>query len=71
MGLWTLIRDWWYARQRGLDMQILWPTLLRQAPTLDHAKAGFAYHAFRDPAWCVLGEDEIIRRIDELEPADG
>ena len=29
--------DWWAARQRGLDMEILWPICLEQAGDLDHA----------------------------------
>ena len=65
--------DWWHARQRSIDMQILWPTCCEQATkaglTLDHAKAAFAVHAFHDEAWLCLGEDEITRRIDALEAA--
>lgn len=47
-------------------MAVLWPVCLRQAPDLDHAKAAFALHAFNDPAWLFLGEDEIERFIDGL-----
>jgi hypothetical protein len=44
----------------------LWPTLKAEALDLDHAKAGFAVHAFHDVAWLELGGEEIVRRIDEL-----
>ena len=67
MGLWRLIRVWWRARQRRLDTQILWPICVQGANDLDHAKAAFAMHAFNDPAWLELGEDEIIQVIDRLK----
>jgi hypothetical protein len=60
-----LIRHW-HARQRAIDLDILWPSCRDQATTLDHARAAFAVHAFNDPAWIELGEDEIYRRIYEL-----
>lgn len=56
----------WHERQRAVDLQLLWPSCKKQAPDLDHAKAAFAWHAFRDKAWLILGEAEIRRRIDEL-----
>ena len=60
------IRKWWYARMRRIDMQILWPECIRQAPTLDKAKAAFACHAFNDPAWMALGHDTVYSVIDSL-----
>lgn len=57
----------WHARLRAIDLKILWPTCKAEAHDLDYAKAAFAVHAFHDPAWLTLGEDEIIRRIDELQ----
>jgi hypothetical protein len=66
MGLLKLIADWWHARQRAIDMQILWPICLRGAPDLDHALAAFAVHCFNDPAWLALGEDELRWRINRL-----
>jgi hypothetical protein len=61
------IRNWWYARQRRIDLRILWPACISQAPNLDDAKAAFAVHAYNDPAWIWLGEDEIYRIIDSLQ----
>ena len=57
---------WWYARQRAIDLQVLWPACKADAKDIDHAKAAFAVHAFNDPAWVCLGEEEIKRRIDAL-----
>jgi hypothetical protein len=61
------LMDWWRARQRRIDLEILWPACLRLARDIDHARAAFAIHAFHDPAWLALGEDEIVRRIEGLE----
>jgi hypothetical protein len=66
IAVWRAIRSLWRAHQRRIDMQILWPTLKKEARDLDHAKAGFAVHAFNDPAWLELGEDAIIDFIDKL-----
>ena len=67
MGLFTLIRMWWHRRQRAIDMDLLWPICCAHARDLDHAKAAFAIHAMRDPAWLALGEEEVLRFIDRLE----
>lgn len=66
MAVWRLIRSWWHARQRQIDLDILWPICVRGANDLDHAKAAFAVHAFNDPAWRELGE-ELFNFIDRLE----
>jgi hypothetical protein len=63
---------WWHARMRNIDLVILWPTCKRMAmeyhPTdaMDYARAAFAVHAFNDPAWLALGQDELMAAIDEL-----
>jgi hypothetical protein len=56
----------WHAKQRAIDIDILWPACKEQAYDLDHARAAFAIHAFQDSAWQSLGEDELIKRIGEL-----
>jgi hypothetical protein len=56
----------WYARLRRIDLEVLWPMCFDRASDLDSAKAAFAFHAFNDKAWLVLGEDEVIRQIDGL-----
>jgi hypothetical protein len=66
MAVWRLIIGWWHARQRRIDMAILWPICRREANALDHAKAAFAVHAFNDPAWLELGEDAMLDFIDGL-----
>jgi hypothetical protein len=70
MGLWALIRELYYRRLRRLDMEILWPRLLQDAKNLDRAKAAFAVHAMRDPAWLILGEDAIVAFIESLSAYD-
>ena len=66
MAVWALILAWWRARMRRIDLAILWPTCVEQAPDLDRAKAAFAVHAYNDPAWLALGEEELFRAIDQL-----
>ena len=66
MALWVLIRDMWRHRQRRYDLQILWPICKKEARDMDHAKAAFAYHAFNDPAWLCLGEEQLIAAIERL-----
>jgi hypothetical protein len=60
------IVGWWRARQRSIDLQILWPACKDGARDLDHAKAAFAVHALHDEAWLHLGRAEVARRIGEL-----
>ena len=71
MAVWALIMNWWRARQRKIDLEILWPICCKGANDLDHAKAAFATHAFNDPAWQALGERELYRFIGRLEPTNG
>ncbi|WP_135210396.1 hypothetical protein [Vitreimonas flagellata] len=62
------IRDWWWARQRAIDLEILWPSCRDNAPDLDRAKAAFAVHAFNDPAWIgFYGRERLASFIDGLE----
>ena len=60
------IKNWWYGRQRNIDILVLWPACCARAHTIDDAKAAFAYHCYNDASWMSLGEDEIYRRIEEL-----
>jgi hypothetical protein len=64
------LSDKWHAHQRSIDLKLLWPICCEYAPTIDHAKASFAMHAYNDPAWTCLGENEIYRRIEELRAPD-
>ena len=56
----------WRRRQRRLDVIYLWPAILRQAESLDHAYCAFTMHAVEDPAWRCLGEDGIRRELAKL-----
>lgn len=60
-----LIRRW-HARQRAIDLDILWPSCKNLAQDIDYAKAAFAVHAYNDPAWLELGEDGLYDFIDNL-----
>lgn len=70
MAIWALIVAWWRARQRQVDIEMLWPICLREAGDLDRARTAFAVHAMSDPAWTCLGEDAVIAFIERLEACD-
>jgi hypothetical protein len=63
----TAILDRWHARQRRIDLEILWPQIKANARDLDHARRAFAFHAFNDSAWTCLGEGNIEKIIEELK----
>ena len=56
----------WHARQRAIDIEMLWPSCRRLAGDLDRARAAFALHAFHDAAWLELGPDGIAAVIEGL-----
>ena len=61
------IRSWWWPQQRTQDLLILWPVCKANAPTLDHAKAAFAVHAFNDPAWYAHYGEQLPDIIEALK----
>lgn len=60
------LRNWWWARQRRIDLAILWPECKRLAPTLDHARAAFMVHAINDPAWVRHYGERLWAVVNEL-----
>lgn len=65
------ITRWWRKRQRDIDVQILWPSLVRESADLGRAKAAFAFHAFRDPAWSDMDDEQIMAFVDRLRAPPG
>jgi hypothetical protein len=79
----AMLIGWWRAAQRRIDLTVLWPACKREAYArreqlpaskegqrlewLDYARAAFAAHAYQDPAWLVLGHDNIAARIAGLK----
>ena len=67
-NLYERLRDWWWQRQRNMDLNYLWPACKEQADTLAKAKAVFAMHAFRDACWIkYYGKEGLLDFIDRLE----
>lgn len=61
------IRDWYWARQRRADLDILWPVCKKRAPSIDHAKAAFMTHASLCPCWIDhYGYDGLVHFVDGL-----
>lgn len=62
------IQEWWWARQRKIDMELLWPSIKKLCNgDLVAARAAFAVHAFNDPAWVRHYEESLYSFIDALE----
>ena len=66
MAVWAAILGWWRARQRRIDLAILWPQCLAGANNIEHALLAFTVHCYNDPAWLALGEDELRFQINML-----
>jgi len=66
MGLLRITMDHWQSRQRQIDIEVLWPSLLRMADDEDCARRAFLLHAMNDAAWVGLGQVEIIRQVAHL-----
>ncbi len=68
MNLYQRLRNWWWKRQRNMDLNYLWPACKQTAPTMAVAKAMFASHAFRDACWIkYYGAAGLETFIDDLE----
>lgn len=71
--LW-FIDTFFYKPRRAIDLSILWPSVKRRCEEhygsgyMNHARAIFAIHVFRDPAWMTrYTEDELHEIIEELD----
>lgn len=64
--IWRWITGKYYARLRRLDIEILWPEMVKQAANEYYARSAMLQHAAHDPAWLFLGWDEIERQVDLL-----
>jgi hypothetical protein len=67
MSVLTYVSGLWKARQRQLDIKILWPACKKQADSIEKARRVFLYHALSDSAWSVFTDQEIINIIGNLE----
>ena len=63
----NVLLRWWRARQRRVDLSILWPVCKEQAGDIDRARAAFYMHAINDTAWTSdYSEDELISYVGTL-----
>lgn len=60
------LRGWWNRRRRAIDIDLLWPSFVRQAKDLDQAKQGFFIHTQMDDAWSDLSHAETFDIIESL-----
>ena len=66
MGLASWFSGRCQRRQRQIDIEILWPTLCKNAGNTERARLAFAYHAARDPAWADLSDEDRRQIIASL-----
>lgn len=66
MAVWALIRGWWRARQRAIDITSLWPACLELTVNREDARALFGLHVLQDPAWLELGEEKLHDLLERL-----
>jgi hypothetical protein len=55
-----ILRRWWRAYQRRLDVFWLWPSCKRAAPALHEAQQAFFMHTRVNPAWRDLDDIEAM-----------
>jgi len=60
------LRNLWWATQRKIDVQILWPICKAKAKTLGDARHAFMMHAITDPAWVRHYGENLWKAICEL-----
>ena len=60
------LRRWWHARQRKVDLNILWPQIRIRATSLEQARKAFLMFAVHDESWKCLGEEGIYQEILKL-----
>jgi hypothetical protein len=66
MGIWTLIKFWWYSKQIQTDIDLLWPSIVEHSTNEASARNAFLFHVCNDRAWVALGENEMIHIVSNL-----
>ncbi len=64
------LREKWRARQRAMDERILFPIILKKAPTLAAAVKALAIHVQLDSAW-EGREQEAFDRFRKVADEEG
>jgi hypothetical protein len=60
------VLGWWRARQRAIDVDVLWPAIAKNAQCPTAAREAFKLHARMSRAWDGFGAaelDALIRRL--------
>ncbi len=58
---------WWRARQRQIDLDILWPACRDQAADLAAARNAFLLHVSQDSAWQDLRWQDACEIVSKLQ----
>lgn len=58
------LRDWFWARQRRIDRECLWPACKDMAGgDLHRAHEAFFLHAFNDKAWVMVYGENLWQEV--------
>lgn len=66
MGLINWARNWWRNKQHQLDVEILWPSCLKESESRDEAKQAFRQHMLMDQAYAGMTEKERQEFLERL-----
>lgn len=68
LGIIERVRNLWWARQRKIDLEVLWPACKEHTRNIAAARAAFAMHAFSDTCWIgYYGKQELMEVIGALK----
>ncbi len=60
------LRKLWWAKQRAIDMQVLWPACKANASSLDASHQAFMVHAIVSPCWVRVYEGKLWAEVRKL-----
>lgn len=64
----TWLRNYFWKRQREIDVRVLWPQLKKAAAgDMEGARLAFMMHAINDPAWVVYYGADLWKEVQALE----
>ena len=61
------IQNWWWKRQRAIDMKILWPAMKEHAKSIHAARRVFMMHAVSCPCWTRHYKEGLWTHITGME----
>ncbi len=60
------LRNYFRAKQREIDLRILWPSIRARAPDILSARQAFFSHIVFDPAWGDFTLGDLVDLVNDL-----